>query len=83
MESLQNQISLSGRGITRELHSLVIQSPLSGVTDKVFRQIIRKWAPHSLLFTEMVNATSLELGHGSEKISELAEDNIVSDIFNL
>ena len=32
--------------------------------------------PHSLLFTEMVNATSsLELGHGRQKVSELSRED--------
>ena len=46
-------------------------SPLAGVTDKVFRRIVRKWAPNSLLFTEMINATSLEKGYGTQKINQI------------
>jgi nifR3 family TIM-barrel protein len=52
----------------------VLQSPLAGVSDQVFRALVRRWAPDALLFTEMVNATSLELGHGRRKVEELAEE---------
>lgn len=41
------------------LKSRVLQSPLSGVTDLVFRRLVRKYAPHSMLYTEMVSATEL------------------------
>jgi nifR3 family TIM-barrel protein len=50
----------------------VLQSPLAGVSDAIFRGLVRRWAPEALLFTEMVNATSLELGFGLEKVAELA-----------
>ena len=35
---------------------------------------MRRWAPDALLFTEMVNATSLELGHGRLKMDGLQEE---------
>ena len=54
-------IKLRGKGVSRTLNSNVILSPLAGVTDKTFRKLVRKWAPDSLLFTEMINATSLKL----------------------
>ncbi len=41
------------------VHSRVLQSPLSGVTDLVFRRLVRRYAPESMLYTEMVNATGL------------------------
>ena len=44
---------------TVQLHSRVLQSPLSGVTDLVFRRLVRRYAPHSMMYTEMVNATGL------------------------
>ncbi|MEM6448928.1 MAG: tRNA dihydrouridine synthase DusB [Cyanobacteria bacterium P01_D01_bin.105] len=40
--------------------SRVLQSPLSGVTDKVFRRLVRKHAPQSMLYTEMVSAAELK-----------------------
>ena len=46
-------------------------SPLAGVTDNIFRKIVRKWAPDSLLFTEMINASSLKQGFGNMKIKHL------------
>ncbi|MCM1981770.1 tRNA dihydrouridine synthase DusB [Lyngbya confervoides] len=41
------------------VHSRVLQSPLSGVTDRVFRRLVRRYAPDSMLYTEMVHATRL------------------------
>ena len=67
-------LTLGGHGVTRTLHSRVLQSPLAGVSDKVFRRLVRRWCPDALLFTEMVNATSLELGHGRGKVEELATE---------
>ena len=66
---------LPGRGRPRQLACRVIQSPLAGVSDRVFRDLVRRWAPEALLFTEMVNATSLELGFGRGKVEELGEEN--------
>ena len=68
-------LELPGRGTPRQLRCRVLQSPLAGVSDRVFRTLVRRWAPRALLFTEMVNATSLELGHGRCKVEELAEEN--------
>ena len=65
---------LPGSGTPRQLACRVLQSPLAGVSDRVFRRLVRRWAPDALLFTEMVNATSLELGHGRCKVEELAEE---------
>lgn len=42
-----------------EVNSRVLQSPLSGVTDLVFRRLVRRYAPSSMMYTEMVNATGL------------------------
>jgi tRNA-dihydrouridine synthase B len=42
------------------LHSRVLQSPLSGVTDLVFRRLVRRYAPESMMYTEMVQAASLQ-----------------------
>ena len=67
-------LQLSGRSVERVLCCNVLQSPLAGVSDKIFRALVRRWAPDALLFTEMVNATSLELGHGRGKVEELSEE---------
>ena len=67
-------LQLPGRGVSRQLRSRVLQSPLAGVSDRVFRRLVRRWCPDALLFTEMVNATSLEMGHGRGKVEELATE---------
>jgi len=67
-------LQLTGRGTPRALRCRVLQSPLAGVSDRIFRSLVRRWAPDALLFTEMVNATSLELGHGLIKVEELASE---------
>ena len=67
-------LALAGRGTPRALRCRVLQSPLAGVSDRIFRSLVRRWAPDALLFTEMVNATSLELGHGLIKVEELASE---------
>ncbi len=68
---MSSVIKLKGKGLTRIIKSKVILSPLAGVTDQVFRKLVRKWAPDSLVFTEMINATSLKKGYGSHKIKQL------------
>lgn len=42
-----------------EVNSRVLQSPLSGVTDKVFRRLVRRHAPNSMMYTEMVHAAGV------------------------
>ncbi len=41
------------------VNSRVLQSPLSGVTDLVFRRLVRRYAPESMLYTEMVHASQV------------------------
>ena len=72
--SLSTPLQLGGRGTPRTLRCRVLQSPLAGVSDRIFRGLVRRWAADALLFTEMVNATSLELGHGLIKVEELASE---------
>ena len=67
-------LRLAGNGSSRQLRCRVLQSPLAGVSDRIFRGLVRRWAPDALLFTEMVNATSLELGFGVQKVAELATE---------
>lgn len=52
------------------LNSRVFQSPLSGVTDKVFRRLVRRYAPQSMLYTEMVSAAEL---HHLKKLPEVMD----------
>jgi len=54
-----------------ELKSRVFQSPLSGVTDLVFRRLVRNYAPDSMTYTEMVNATGLHYVNELPKIMEI------------
>ena len=57
-----------------QIHSRVLQSPLSGVTDHLFRAFVRRYAPQSLLYTEMVHAGELHHGRGFHKITALSHD---------
>ena len=79
MNKIITPITLPGQGVKRKINCPIIQSPLAGVTDQTFRQLVRKWAPEALLFTEMVNATSLRLGFGEIKIE--MKNNAVSIAF--
>jgi tRNA-dihydrouridine synthase B len=65
---------LRGNGVDRSLRCRVLQSPLAGVSDRIFRGLVRRWAPEALLYTEMVNATALELGHGRSRLDDLAAE---------
>lgn len=56
---------------TVQVHSRVLQSPLSGVTDLVFRRLVRRYAPTSMMYTEMVNATGLHYVKQLPKIMEV------------
>ena len=71
---MNTSLVITGNGVSRVIKSNVIQSPLAGVTDKIFRKFVRRWAPDSLLFTEMINATSLKLGYGVEKINQISKE---------
>jgi tRNA-dihydrouridine synthase B len=57
-----------------ELHSRVFQSPLSGVTDLVFRRLVRRYAPDSMMYTEMVQASSLQHLKAVPRIMEIDAD---------
>ncbi|MEM8715193.1 MAG: tRNA dihydrouridine synthase DusB [Cyanobacteria bacterium P01_G01_bin.4] len=53
--------------------SRVLQSPLAGVTDAVFRRLVRRFAPHSLLYTEMIGAQGLAEAKKHLAIATMAE----------
>ncbi len=74
IERFVTPLALKGSRSERQLRCRVLQSPLAGVSDRIFRHLVRRWAPDALLFTEMVNATSLELGHGRRKVEELTQE---------
>ncbi|WP_204152198.1 tRNA dihydrouridine synthase DusB [Leptolyngbya sp. CCY15150] len=53
------------------VHSRVLQSPLSGVTDLVFRQLVRRYAPDSMMYTEMVHASGLAHARQLPKVMDV------------
>jgi nifR3 family TIM-barrel protein len=53
------------------VNSRVLQSPLSGVTDLVFRRLVRRYAPESMTYTEMVSATEIHHLHKLPRIMEI------------
>ncbi len=53
------------------VQSRVLQSPLSGVTDLVFRRLVRRYAPDSMMYTEMVQASQLQHLRELPKIMEV------------
>ncbi|MFM7438787.1 MAG: tRNA-dihydrouridine synthase, partial [Snowella sp.] len=57
--SLKQKLSIPLNIGDLTLNSRVFQSPLSGVTDLVFRRLVRRYAPDSMLYTEMVSATEI------------------------
>ena len=71
----QTCIFLPGNGVRRTITCRVLQSPLAGVSDRIFRGLVRRWSPSALLFTEMVNASSLGLGYQHEKINGLSMED--------
>ncbi|MFE4105881.1 tRNA dihydrouridine synthase DusB [Almyronema epifaneia] len=54
--------------------SRVLQSPLSGVTDWVFRRLVRRYAPDSMMYTEMVSASELHHLRQLPKLMEIDAD---------
>jgi tRNA-dihydrouridine synthase B len=56
------------------VNSRVFQSPLSGVTDLVFRRLVRRYAPDSMMYTEMVQASSLRHLDRVPRIMEIDPD---------
>lgn len=71
--SLQSRLATPLQIGDLAVRSRVLQSPLSGVTDLVFRRLVRRYAPDSMMYTEMVNATGLHYVRELPKIMELDE----------
>jgi tRNA-dihydrouridine synthase B len=69
--TLKAKLSTPLRIGSLEVKSRVLQSPLSGVTDMVFRRLVRRYAPESMMYTEMVNATGLHYVKQLPKIMEV------------
>jgi tRNA-dihydrouridine synthase B len=57
-----------------EVKSRVLQSPLSGVSDRIFRSLVRRYAPQSMIYTEMVSATEICQLRQLPRIMEIAPD---------
>tara|TARA_Y100001968_G_scaffold333899_1_gene400765 strand:+ start:14518 stop:15513 length:996 start_codon:yes stop_codon:yes gene_type:complete len=74
MTTEKPSLKIIGNGISRDIHSQVLLSPLAGVSDQIFRGFVRRWAPDALLFTEMVNAKSLTMGFGQIKVEEISKE---------
>jgi tRNA-dihydrouridine synthase B len=53
------------------VNSRVLQSPLSGVTDLAFRRLVRRFAPESMLYTEMVHASQVCHARELPKLMEI------------
>lgn len=71
---LKNRLSAPLKIGSVEVKSRVLQSPLSGVTDLVFRRLVRRYAPNSMTYTEMVHAGELQHKQHCPKIMEIAPD---------
>lgn len=56
------------------LRSRVFQSPLSGVTDLVFRRLVRRYAPESMVYTEMVQAAGICRARELPQLMEIDPD---------
>jgi nifR3 family TIM-barrel protein len=69
--SLQSRLATPLKIGSFEVKSRVLQSPLSGVTDLVFRRLVRRYAPESMMYTEMVHASSLHYVKQLPKIMEV------------
>ena len=46
-------------GDSAVIHSRVMLAPMAGVTDVIFRSLVRQSAPHSLICTEMISSNGL------------------------
>ena len=67
-----------------EVESRVLQSPLSGVTDLVFRRLVRRYAPKSMMYTEMVSAKEIHHLQEMPTVMEIApnEEPISIQLFD-
>jgi tRNA-dihydrouridine synthase B len=68
---LQTSLSTPLKIGNLEVKSRVLQSPLSGVTDLVFRRLVRRYAPDSMMYTEMVSASELHHVRQLPKLMEI------------
>ena len=71
---LQSRLASPLKIGTVDVHSRVLQSPLSGVTDLVFRRLVRRYAPQSMMYTEMVSAAELHHVRQLPRVMEVDPD---------
>lgn len=69
--SLQTRLSTPLQIGNVQILSRVLQSPLSGVTDLAFRRLVRRYAPDSMMYTEMVSASELHHIRRLPKVMEI------------
>jgi len=81
---LKNRLSKPLNVGSLVVNSRVLQSPLSGVTDLVFRRLVRRYAPDSMMYTEMVSAKEIYHLTKLPKIMAIAdnEDPISIQLFD-
>jgi tRNA-dihydrouridine synthase B len=60
-------ISLDRASRKVQLYSQVMLAPMAGVTDVVFRALVRRWAPQSLICTEMISSNGLVQSRKAKK----------------
>lgn len=56
---LKNKLTMPLKIGSVVVNSRVLQSPLAGVTDLVFRRLVRRYAPTSMMYTEMISAKEI------------------------
>lgn len=59
MESIHSVLASPLRIGDVAVNSRVMLAPMAGVTDVVFRSLVRQWAPESLICTEMISSNGL------------------------
>lgn len=69
--SLRSRVSTPLQIGSVSVNSRVLQSPLSGVTDLVFRRLVRRYAPDSMMYTEMVHASQVRHARELPQIMEV------------
>ena len=63
-----------------EVNSRVMLAPMAGVTDVVFRSLVRRWAPESLICTEMISSNGIVYSKqwGARILDKVASDHPIA-----
>ena len=79
-QALASPIIIDGGKVV--LQSQVVLAPMAGVTDIVFRGLVRKTAPQSLICTEMISSNSLVYSKrwDAHILKKTSEDNPIAPI---